>query len=69
MRTPPMRQPRNIQPDRRVRAPHARDAALLTLGLSVSSAVGYVAVASSRTRKRIRMAELRYGGYSPQRLV
>ncbi|HYF26963.1 MAG TPA: hypothetical protein VD931_14565 [Baekduia sp.] len=47
----------------------ARDAALLTLGLSVSSAVGYVAVASSRTRKRIRMAELRYGMPSGRALL
>lgn len=47
----------------------ARDAALLTLGLSVSSAVGYVAVASSRTRKRIRMVELRYGMDAGRRLI
>ena len=64
-----MRQPPVIQPYRRARHHQARDAALLTIGLSVSSAVGYVAVASSRTRKRIRMAELRYGGGTPHRLV
>ena len=55
--------------DRRTRQHQARDAALFTLGLSVSSAVGYVAVASSRTRRRIRLAELRYGAGTTHRLV
>ncbi|WP_205695749.1 hypothetical protein [Conexibacter sp. SYSU D00693] len=51
------------------RSHHVRDAALLTVGLSVSSAVGYVAVASSRTRRRIRLVEQRYGQSANLRLL
>lgn len=42
--------------------------ALVTLGLGACSVVGYVAVASSQTRRRIRQVELRHGS-APQRLL
>ena len=35
--------------------------ALITIGLGACGALGYVAVASSRTRRRIRAVEARYG--------
>lgn len=52
-----------------VPVPHRRDhrgptplhAAMVTLGLGACSAFGYVAVASTRTRRRFRVVEERYG--------